>query len=54
MSPPQLDARPLLFFFEQMFFHTHSFGADAILDQADLIPLPVAFVQPLDGGTGKR
>jgi hypothetical protein len=51
---PALGARPLFFFFEQMLFHADSFSADAILDQADLIPLPVAFVQPLDGDTGKR
>ena len=51
---PALDARPLLFFFEQMLFHTNSFGADAILDQADLVPLPVAFIQLLDGGAGNR
>jgi hypothetical protein len=49
-----LGARPLFFFFEQMLFHPHGFDADAILDQADLIPLPVAFVQPLDGDAGKR
>jgi hypothetical protein len=36
-----------------MLFQADSFGADAILDQADLIPLPVAFVQPLDGCAGK-
>ena len=51
---PALDTRPLFFFFEQMLFHPNSFCADAILDQADLIPLPVTFVQPLDGGAGKR
>ena len=50
---PALDACPLFFFFEQMLFHPDSFGADAILNQADLIPLPVTFVQPLDGGAGK-
>ncbi len=50
---PALDARPLFFFFEQMLFHANSFGADTILDQADLIPLPVTFIQPLDGCAGK-
>jgi len=49
-----LYACPLFFFFEQMLFHADSFDADAVFDQADLIPLPVAFVEPLDGGTGKR
>ena len=37
-----------------MLFQPDSFSADAILNQADLIPLPVTFVQPLDGGAGKR
>ena len=50
---PALGARPLFFFFEQMLFHADSFGADAIPDQTDLIPLSVTFVQPLDGDTGK-
>ena len=48
-----MGARPLFFFFVQMLFHPGSFGADAILDQADLIPLPVTFVQSLDGSAGK-
>jgi hypothetical protein len=48
-----LGARPLFFFFEQMLFHSNSFGANAVLDQADFVFLPVAFVQPLDGGAGK-
>ncbi len=50
---PALGTCPLFFFFEQMLLYPHSFGADSILDQADLIPLPVAFVQPLDGRAGK-
>jgi hypothetical protein len=49
-----LGAHPLFFFFEQMLFHPDGFDADAILDQTDLIPLPVTFVQPLDDGAGKR
>jgi hypothetical protein len=48
-----LGARPLFFFFKQMLFYADSFDMDAILDQADLIPLPVTFVQPLDGRAGK-
>jgi hypothetical protein len=48
-----LGTCPFFFFFEQMLFHVDSFGADAILDQADLIPLPVTFIQPFDGGAGK-
>jgi hypothetical protein len=51
---PALYACPLFFFFEQTLFHADSFDADAIVNQADLIPLPVTPVEPLDGGAGKR
>ncbi len=50
---PALGTCPLFFFFEQMLLHADSFGMDAILDQADLIPLYVTFVQPFDGCAGE-
>ena len=36
-----------------MLIHTNSFHTQGILDQADLVSLPVAFVEALDGRTGK-
>jgi hypothetical protein len=37
-----------------MLFSADGFDADAILDQADPVPLPVAFIEALDRGAGKR
>jgi hypothetical protein len=48
-----LGACPLFFFFEQMPFRTDSFGANTIVNQADLVLLPVTFVKALDGYAGK-
>lgn len=50
---PTLGACPLCVFFEQMLFHANSFGANAVLDQTNLIPLPVALIEPLDDGAGE-
>jgi hypothetical protein len=44
---------PLLFFFAQTLLFTNCFDTHTILDQADLVSLPVAFVEALDGRTGK-
>ena len=49
-----VGACPLFFFFEQMSFRADGFDANAIVDQTDLVPLPVTFVEALDGRTGKR
>jgi hypothetical protein len=51
---PAMRARPLFFFFEQMLSCTNGFDSNGIVDQADLIPLPVTFIKALDGHTGKR
>ena len=50
---PAICACPLFLFFEQMLFCSHSFGADTILDQVDMVSQPVTFINPLNGGAGK-
>jgi len=37
-----------------MLFYADSFDANGIVDQTDLISLPITFVEALDGSTGKR
>jgi hypothetical protein len=49
-----MRASPFQFFFAQMSGRADGFDAESILDQADLIPLPVTFVEALDVCAGKR
>jgi len=44
---------PLLFFFKKMLPCTNSFNTNAIVDQTDLVSLPVAFIEPPDVRAGK-
>ena len=50
---PARGACPLFFFFKQMFFPPHRFGADAVLDQADFVFQPVPLINLLDEGAWK-
>lgn len=48
-----LSAGPLFSFFTQILLRANGFQPDGIGDQADLISLPVAFIQALDCNTGE-
>ncbi len=52
-DPAAIWASPFFFFFPQVFFHPHSLCADSILDQADVVTLPVAFVDFFDENAGE-
>lgn len=42
-----------MFFFQQVLFRTDRFDANAILDQTNEIPLPIALIKSFDDRTGK-
>jgi hypothetical protein len=48
-----MRAGPLLLFFEEMLSCPNGLDTDGTFDQADLVSLPVTFIQALDGCTGK-
>jgi hypothetical protein len=53
-DPATFGASPLFFFLAQVLFHPYRFGADSVLDQADVVSQPVAFINLFDKGAGKR
>jgi hypothetical protein len=52
-NPSTLCTGPFLFFFQEILFCAHGLYTNGVLDQTDLISLPIAFIQPLDDTTGK-
>jgi hypothetical protein len=44
---------PFLLFFQLKLICTSGFDSNGVFDQADLIPLPVPFIDLLDAGAGK-
>jgi len=53
-NPAAIGARPFFFFLAQMLFQPRRFGAESVLDQADVVSQSVAFINLFDKGAGKR
>jgi len=53
-NPPTINAHPLFSLFTQVLLRTDALSSKGIVNQADLISLPIAFIKTFDYGTRER